>query len=335
MATESKSFEAIVVSEFGSENVLQLVTRPLESFGQLGPKQVRVAVRATGVNPVDTYIRSGNYGRLPKLPYTPGADGAGDIIEVGSEVSQVAVGDRVYLAGPHTGSYSQMAVISEDSVQPLPPVLSYAQGACIQVPFGTAYRALFIRGGAKPGDVVLVHGATGAVGSAAIQLCRYFGIKAIGTGSQPNGREMILRLGASAAFNHRDTNYMAEIKAFTGGRGVDLVIEMLANVNLEADIGILARGGRVMVVGNRGTITINPRGLMVCEGDVRGVAMAKSTPEDHKLCHSAIAPGLSSGALVPQVAEEIPLVDAPQAHVSIMSSGRSGNLVMLPYPSSL
>lgn len=324
---DSKTYEAIVVTKFGSENELKLQQKDLPV---LGPKEVGVRMRAVGVNPVDTYIRSGNYARKPTLPYTPGSDGAGDVVMVGSEVTKVSVGDRVYLAGSHSGSYTQLCIASEDSLQPLPTHITYEQGACVHVPYGTAYRAIFIRGGAKPGDSVLVHGASGSVGMAAVQICVANGITVYGTASTPEGRHAVTLAGATAVFNHRTEGYMAEIKATTGGRGVDLVIEMLANVNLEADMGILALNGRIMVVGNRGTITVNPRGLMLCEGDVRGVALAKTRPEEWKIIHAAIQAGLRASTLQPLVEQTIPLGEASRAHVQIMGSTRLGNLVLLP-----
>src|SRR5512139_1971426 len=161
--------KAIKVHEFGQPEVMQLeegsVPRP-------GRGQVLIAVKAAGVNPVDTYIRSGQYAVRPQLPYTPGLDGAGLIESVGEGVTGWAVGDRVYTAGTLSGSYAEFLLCDQAQVHCLPDGVSYQQGAAVGVPYGVAYRALFNRALAKPGETVLIHGATGGVGIAAVQMAR-------------------------------------------------------------------------------------------------------------------------------------------------------------------
>src|SRR2546423_3506162 len=171
--------KAIRVHEFGAPTVMRLeeVTEP-----QAGAGQVVVRVTAAGVNPVDAYISSGMYPRKPELPYTPGSDGAGVVEAVGPEVKRVSVGERVYLAGAISGTYAERALCLEAHVHTLPASLSFAQGAAMGVPYATAYRALFDRAQAQPGETVLVHGASGGVGIAAVQLARAAGLKVIGTG---------------------------------------------------------------------------------------------------------------------------------------------------------
>src|SRR5262245_11313512 len=166
-----RRMRAIVVREFGPADVMKLETVPTPSPG---PKQVLVRIRAAGVNPVETYIRAGTYARKPSLPYTPGADGAGLVESVGADVQTFKHGDHVYIAGDNVtavagaGTYAEYAVCSEAMVHRLPPQVSFDQGAAMGVPYGTAYRALFMKAAAKPGETVFVHGATGGVGTAAV-----------------------------------------------------------------------------------------------------------------------------------------------------------------------
>ena len=161
--------KAIRVDEFGGLEVLRIEEVPTP---QPGPNQVLVRMHATGINPVETYIRAGTYARLPKLPYTPGNDGAGVIEQIGESVAEFEPGDRVYTAGSVSGTYAEFALCKADQVYPLPANVSFAQGAAIGTPYATAYRGLFQRGHAKPGETVLVHGASGGVGTAAVQLAR-------------------------------------------------------------------------------------------------------------------------------------------------------------------
>src|SRR5436190_4552437 len=150
--------KAIRVHEFGGPEVLRLEDAPTSPPG---PKEVLVRMHAIGVNPVETYIRAGTYARKPALPYTPGNDGAGVVERVGPEVNQFKVGDRVYTAGSISGTYAEFALCEIAQVHPLPANVSFAQGAAMVTPYATAYRGLFQRGHAKPGETVLVHGAGG------------------------------------------------------------------------------------------------------------------------------------------------------------------------------
>jgi NADPH2:quinone reductase len=154
----TKSMKAIRVHEFGDPDVLRLeevqTPRP-------GPSQVLIRMHAIGVNPVETYIRAGTYALKPALPYTPGNDGAGVVEEVGADVNEFKRGDRVYAAGSLSGTYAEFALCKTEQVHPLPENVSFAQGAAMGTPYATAYRGLFQRSDAKPGETVLVHGASG------------------------------------------------------------------------------------------------------------------------------------------------------------------------------
>jgi len=319
------SMKAIRVREFGEPGVLQVASIPDPTPG---PGQLLVRLATAGVNPVETYVRSGKYARLPELPYTPGSDGAGIIFQVGPGVpATLAVGERVWLSGSLTGTYAEAALCEVAHVHPLPDRVTFAQGAALGVPYATAYRALFRRGGARPGETVLIHGATGGTGIAALQFARMFGLRVFATGGTDAGRQMIVAHGGEA-FDHSSLGYHEQILARTDGRGVDLIVEMLANVNLGRDLSLLARGGRVAVVGSRGPVEINPRDAMSREADIRGVFLGGATLAESAEAWAAIEAGLLSGILAPIVAEEIALSEAPRAHEAVMASGHRGKIIL-------
>jgi len=318
---------AIRVQQFGEPEVLQIAEVPDLTPG---PGQVLVRIHAAGVNPVETYIRSGKYAKLPPLPCTPGSDGAGVIAALGEGVSDWKVGDRVYLAGSLTGTYAEQALCEPSQLHSLPARISFAQGAALGVPYATAHFALFHRGLAKAGETVLIHGATGGVGLAAVQLARAAGLTVFGTGGTESGRALVLQEGAHAVFDHHAADYPAQILAATNGHGVDLIIEMLANANLGKDLPLLAPGGRVLVVGSRGPVEINPRDLMARMADVRGVILFGAPPDVLAETHRALVAGLESNALRPIIAREFPLAEAPQAHTAVMNAGAQGKIVLIP-----
>ena len=318
---------AIRVSEFGGPEVLKVqeVADPKPDSGQ-----VLVRVKAAGINPVDTYIRAGAYARKPNLPYTPGTDAGGVVEAVGPNVRGFKVGDRVYTNGSMTGVCAELALCDESRVHPLPDRISFSQGAALGVPYGTAYRALFQRGRAKAGETVLVHGATGGVGLACVQFARAAGLTVIGTGGSEKGRALVSEQGAHHVFDHRAPEYEKQVMEISSGRGVDVITEMLANVNLAKDLTMLAAGGRIVVIGNRGTIEINPRDAMAREAEILGLILFAATDADLRQIHSAIVAGLENGTLRPIVGHELPLAEAPRAHQLVMEPGAFGKIVLLP-----
>jgi NADPH:quinone reductase len=319
--------KAIRVREFGGPELLRIEEVP--DF-QPGLKQVVVRIHATGVNPVDTYMRAGTYPRKPTLPFTPGTDGAGVVESVGTEVTRFRVGDRVYLAGTLSGTYAEKALCDESAVYPLPANISFAQGAAIHVPYATAFRALFHRGHAKAGETVLINGASGGVGTAAVQLARAAGLRVIGTAGSDRGKKLVLDEGAHEVLDHKAPDHFEKALALTGGRGYDVIIEMLANVNLGRDLTILAPSGRVVVVGNRGTIEINPRDAMGRDAAILGMSLWNATPDEMRSMHAAIIAGLENKTLRPIVNKELPLAEAPRAHADVMAPGAYGKIVLVP-----
>ena len=317
--------KAIRVHEFGGPEVLCLEDVPTP---KPGPGQVLVRLHAVGVNPVDTYIRSGSYAAKPSLSYTPGADGAGIVEATGEEARSVISGTRVYVAGSVTGTYAEFCLCGTKQVHRLPDQVNFQQGAALGIPYATAYRALFQRARARADETVLVHGATGGVGIAAVQMARAAGLRVIGTGGTDAGRKMVREQGAHLVLDHHAPDYLKEIGALTEGRGVDVIIELVAHVNLGKDIGILAKGGRVAVVGSRGPVEINPRDAMSRDAVILGVMLFNASESEMAGIHGAIVAGLENGTLRPVIGREYPLNQAAQAHQAVMESGALGKIVL-------
>ena len=323
--------KAIRVAEFGPPSVMKLEEVPAP---KPGAGEVVVRARAVGVNPVDTYIRNGAYGKTVLPPYTPGSDAAGTVEAVGAGVTSVKPGDRVYTAGTvepgFTGAYAELVLSRERQVHRLPGRLSFSQGAAIHVPYATAWRALFQRARGVPGETVLVHGASGGVGTAGVQIARAHGFTVIGTGGTDAGRELVRTNGAHHVVDHKDPAYADKILALTGGRGVDVILEMLANVNLGKDLTLLAKGGRVVVIGSRGPVEINPRDTMGRDASIHGMALANASEAEIASIHAGLAAGFENGTLTPVVREELPLKDAARAHERVLEAGAYGKIVLVP-----
>ena len=323
--------QAIRARAFGGPEVLKLeeVADPAAGAGQ-----VRVRVHAIGVNPYDTYMRAGGYAIKPDLPYTPGADAAGVIDQVGSSVTGWKAGDRVYVSGTAIGkahgAYAQYAVCLPEQVHRLPERISFTQGAGLFVPYVTAWRALFGRVNTRSGDIVLIHGASGGVGVAATQFAVAAGATVIGTAGTDEGLDVVKKQGAHHAINHRSPGYLDEITRVANGRGPDVILEMLANVNLDHDLTVIAPGGRVVVIGNRGRVEIDARKIMTKDVSVFGLALWGIPADEVRRAHAAIIAGLESGALTPVVGTELPLKDAGLAHQRVMEPGARGKIVLIP-----
>jgi NADPH2:quinone reductase len=212
----------------------------------------------------------------------------------------------------------------------LPDSLTFAQGASLGVPAATAQRALFGKAHAQAGETVLVHGASGAVGIAAVQLAKAAGLRVIGTAGTDEGRTMVLEQGADAVFDHRDSGRVDAIKTFTDGRGPDVILEMLASVNLDTDLALLAPRGRIVVIGSRGRVEIDPRFTMGKEASILGMALWNVPPDEMQRIRQDLAAALASGTLRPVVGHELPLDDAPRAHVEVLEQAARGKVVLIP-----
>jgi len=326
-AYEPLKMRAIHVDSFGGPEVLKIKDNLM--VPRLSPTQVLVRVMYTGVNPVETYIREGQYSRLPKPPYIPGSDAAGYVEKVGSEVVGLHPGTRAFVTGRNSGSYAEYIVTEYHYVFPLHGRLSFAQGAALGVPYFTAFKALIMGAQARPGETVLIHGASGAVGTAAVQIARSMGVIVVGTAGTKDGMDVVAKCGAHHVFNHNHKWYVKNMMDAVGGAGFDVIIEHLANINLGHDVQMLKEGGRVMVVGCRGSVNFNPRHLMLTEASIRGVQLQNATIANYKEMGSAIVAGIESGWVNPVINREYALEEVQQVHHDIIHmKGAKGKLVI-------
>jgi NADPH2:quinone reductase len=348
--------KAIVVKEFGEPEVMKFEDVPTPVAED---SQVLVRVRAAGVNPVDTYIRAGIHAQRPALPYTPGKDAAGIVETIGQNVTRVKPGDRVFTSAAVSGTYAEFALCAEDQVHLLPENVSFEQGAGVFVPYATAFRALFQKAKARAGETVLVHGASGGVGVAALQWAKNAGLKVIGTASSDDGKKLVKEQGADLVFDHSERlsvpsavadglsssgshlknnppataggtdSYLEQILSITDGKGVDVILEMLANANLQKDFDVLKMFGRVVVIGNRGSLDFNPRAMMGKDASVFGMSLFNASEEDLEEIYGAIYEGLQTGFLNPIVGRTFPLAEAAEAHHAVIEEKAFGKIVLL------
>lgn len=317
--------KAIIVKEFGEPEVMKFADIPDLHPGE---NQVLVKIESAGVNPVDTYIRQGTHAQKPDLPYTPGKDGAGTIERIGENVKKFEIGERVYTANPISGTYAEYCLCEQNQVHNLPKNITFEQGAGVFVPYATSYRALMQKARAKRGETVLIHGASGGVGTAAIQWAKNSGLKVIGTASSKDGKNLALEQGADFVFDHSSDDYLDEIKEATGGAGVDIILEMLANKNLVKDFEVLAKFGRITIIGSRGSIEFDPRLTMGKDAAIRGMSLFNASDEDMSEINKAIYKGLSEGFLNPVVGKTFRLSEAAKAHRAVIEEKAFGKIVL-------
>lgn len=318
--------KAIRIHAFGGPEVLTLEEVPEPAPC---PGEVAIRVCAIGVNPVDTYVRAGTYGPR-SFPFTLGGECAGVILALGDEVEGLAVGDRVYAVRTVSGAYAERAICDARMVRKLPDKVSLDKGAALGTAAATAYMALFLRGGARPGETVLVHGASGGVGIAAVQLARAHGLVVIGSAGSADGAKLVAAEGAHHVVDHSSEDVPGKVSELTNGRGADLIVEMLANRNLSMDLGMLAKFGRVVVVGSRGRVEIDARDTMSRQADVRGMSLFNATDEDWQTIHAALAAALEAGTLRPVVGKTLPLAEAATAHREIIEGKAHGKIILVP-----
>lgn len=316
--------KSVEMKAFGDIDVLEIVDRKVPTVGN---HDVRVKLHFAGVNAAETYIRQGGYAFFkPELPYTPGFDGAGVIEEVGREVTDLKVGDRVFIASAlskkATGTYAEEIVVSADGVRKLPDNNSFEEGAALGIPATAAYRALFQRGFLKSNERVLIHGASGGVGTLAVQMAKTHGAYVIGTAGTKEGMRKVKENGADIVLNHRSDNYLEEIKS------VDLVIEMLANINLEKDLSILNQRGRIIIVGNRGELTFNPRLTMEKEADIRGIAVWNATKDENEESLNKIQIMLEKGELHPEIGSIYSMENVREAQDDLVNKPSNGKMLL-------
>jgi NADPH:quinone reductase-like Zn-dependent oxidoreductase len=341
---------AVVLTGTGGPEVLAVQERP---DPVAGPGQVRIAVRAAGINFADTMARVGLYPDAPKTPCVLGYEVAGEIESVGEDVSDFRLGDRV-IAGTRFGGQAELVVVAADQLLPLPDRLSFEQGAAFPVNYGTAYAALILMGGLRQGDRVLIHAAAGGVGIAATQLARNVGAEIFGTAS-PSKHEAIRAQGVAHAIDYRGKDFEAEVTRITGGEGVDLIIDALGPASFRKDYRLLRPGGRMVMFGLSEASRSGARSvpaalrslvamplatmpwwkslaLMNENKGVFGLNMLGWWDREGKLDRvtSPLMVDLEAGRLDPVVAEAFPFDRAGDAHEFIAQRRNVGKVVLFP-----
>jgi len=319
--------KAMVVESFGEPEVMRLVECDIPVPEA---EEVLIRVEAIGVNPVDTYVRAGDYPVLPSLPYTPGKDLSGRVVGVGAGVKKWKEGDRVYSVGSRSGAYAEYALCHHSQIFSLPANLDFFQGAAVGTPGAAAWRALLTRARGKKGERLLIHGASGSVGMIAVQLAVARGLSVYGTAGTARGMDNIIRAGALKAYDHTSDGYLEHIRSDCGERGVDIILEMLANVNLAHDLQLLGQGGRVVIIGSRGTVCIDPRATMAKETEILGMSLFNSSEAEMKEALVGLYQLMSENRLVPEIAVTLELEEAPRAHRMILETGNSGKILLVP-----
>lgn len=320
--------KAIRVREFGPPEVMQLEELPTPTPG---PGELVMRIKAAGVSPLHALLRAGfRVGDYPMdLPLTPGFDAAGVVERVGVGVNRFRVGDRVYGTSLH-GCYAEYGLFNESKVYPLPSTVTFAQAAGMRVPYLSAFYSLFSLARAEPGETVLVQGASGAVGTAAVQLAKAYGLIAIGTAGTEAGRSTVLREGAVHAIDYRAADLWSQVAARTHGRGVDIILETFANQNLVNGLESLAKNGRMVILSGPGKTQFDPLSLIAKGTRIMGLDLLSIPPAESARIHLLLNAGMETGVLRPLVPHEMPLADAPAAHRALESGEKMGRFALMP-----
>ncbi len=317
---------AVQVHQFGTPEVLKVEEIPAPTPN---PGQVLIRVHAAGVSPLDTYVREQSHGApTPFLAYIPGFEAAGVIEVVGEGVTKFKTGDRVYV-NTFLGAYAEFIVHDAESVYPLPSNTSFAQATAAVNSYPTAYYALFNLAKAKPGETVFVHGASGAVGSAAVQIARAYGLKVVGSAGSQQGLELIEKEGAHFTVNHREPGYLDKALEFTDGKGFDVILEMNATKKLADDVNLIAPFARIIIIGGTdGAVNLDPTPLLWKGASIIGLYIGLATPQESARIHAAIYAGLENGTLRPAVAQEFALSEVAKSHETVRLANSSGKVVL-------
>lgn len=324
---------AVQISQFGDADVLDVVELPIPDPGA---NQVRIRVMAAGVNPVDTYVRSGAYGDRP-MPAALGFDAAGEIDAVGPGVDASVIGTRVYTCTALPGAYAQFAIVDIDRTYPLPDNISFDQGAAIGIPYATAYAALHQHASTNATSTVFVHGGSGGVGIPTIELAKLAGARVAASCGTDAGEEILKAHGADIIVRHDKDGYLNTLISQVstpgpaGQVGIDTIVEMAAHINLGNDLTLLNNRGTVVVVGSRGPVQINARDVMRRDARIQGMLLFNLTSEERQEIHSKLYPLLLDGVLNPRVATKLPLDAVRDAHVNVLKSGIGGKIVLNPW----
>ena len=299
-----------------------------------GPGEVLVKAGAVGVNPVDLAIRAAKhpYAKLVTPPYIPGAEAAGEIIALGEGVEDWRIGQRVY-GRAMGGSYAERVRLVADATAELPEGYSYEEGACITVAFYTAWNALVIKAGAGPGETVLVQGGAGGVGMAAIQLAKRLGCRVFATVSSDAKAKFCKDMGADETINYREEDFAERCMELTGGRGVDIVVELCACDNFDKDLNAIRVDGKIIVIGT-GTgkgpgAEFRVPAVMTKDAVVLGLAVVNLFPKMPELVRRFI-PLLREGVFRVNVDKASRFEEANEAHDYVLEGQFLGKVVLVP-----
>src|SRR4030081_1244334 len=303
--------KAVVCRELGTPESLRL-----ESFASvpLTQGQVRVAIHAAGINFPDILMAAGEYQLKPPLPFTPGVEAAGDVIEVNGAVG-VAVGDRVIVKLRH-GAYADEAVVTPSQLTPLPSTFDYAEGATFLAAHGTAYHALIDRGQVRPGEVLLVHGAGGGVGLAAVEIGKMLGATVIAAASSEEKLAVAREKGADHLLLYAREPFRDGVKRITDGRGADVVFDPVGGEIFENSLRCIAWGARVLVIGFTGGIGLARTNLLLIKGasvlGVRAGEAVRRTPAIGEARIKALLAWAEAGKIRPNISRRLPLENYAQ-----------------------
>jgi NADPH2:quinone reductase len=301
--------KAIVCRELGPPESLrleQLASVPLKSG------QVRIAIRAAGINFPDILMAAGEYQLKPELPFTPGMEAAGDVSEIAGDVTEIAVGDRVIVKLRH-GGYSDEVAVTPAQLTPLPSTFDYAEGATFLAAHGTAHHALVDRGQIKPGEVLLVHGAGGGVGLAAVEIGRLLGATVIAAASSEQKLAVARARGADHGVLYGAEPFKDAVKRISGGKGADVVFDPVGGEIFEDSLRCINWGARLLVIGFTGGIGVAKTNRVLIKGaSVLGVRAGEAARRDPKIGEARITQLLAwaeGGKVRPNVSHRLPLAD--------------------------
>ena len=319
----------VVCRELGPPERLRLEEIP---SAPLKPGEVRVAIRAAGINFPDVLMAAGEYQLKPPLPFTPGVEAAGDIVEVDSAARGVAVGDKVIVKMRH-GAYCSEAVVTPAQLTPMPSTFDYAEAATFLAGHGTAYHALIDRGQLKPGEVLLVHGAGGGVGLAAVEMGKMLGATVIATASSDDKLAIAKARGADHLVRYDREPFRDAVKRITGDRGADVVFDPVGGAVFEESMRCINWGARLLVIGFTGGVGLAKTNLLLIKGaSVLGVRAGEAVRRDSALGAKRLKELLAwaeAGKLRPNVSHRLPLEDCAKAMRLLIERKAIGRVALM------
>jgi NADPH2:quinone reductase len=324
--------KAIVCRELGPPESLRLETF---ASAPLAPGQVRVAIHAAGINFPDILMAAGEYQLKPPLPFTPGVEAAGEVIELNGVADDVAIGDRVIVKLRY-GAYADEAVVTRSQLTPLPSTFDYAEGATFLAAHGTAYHALIDRGQVKPGEVLLVHGAGGGVGLAAVEMGKMLGATVIAAASSEEKLAVAQARGADHLVLYQREPFRDVVKRITDGRGADVVFDPVGGEVFENSVRCIAWGARILVIGFTGGIGLARTNLLLIKGasvlGVRAGEAVRRDPAAGEVRIKALLEWAEAGKIRPNVSHRLPLENYAQAMRLLIDRKAIGRVALMMRP---